>query len=318
MCRFCEIKSFNIADYIQSNQDRLKTYADGRQTLEILPLDEIPNEPISISELPTNIDTLISETNPLIFYEVFNTHKISNVYLTIFQNRSDDDDDDDDERPINYRLYIQCLDITEIPEIITDRALEFDFTHCEKLVNLIYSPSVSNEQKITIGITESGIKNVNVRNIEQITIYLCNELEQIDNLSNINYVSIDANDKLRTINTVQDVNKLTINACYRLISCNTIYIYKINSSNLMLLLNLYRCIMKHGNKYYMCNNENYYIDQIYYDKFIKGLNRLAQQWKLRKFVKLCESREFNEYFYHPKHLGGQWHFNSIKRMTWED
>jgi hypothetical protein len=313
MCHFCEIKSFNIADYIQSNQDRLKTYADGRQTLEILPLNEVPNEHINISELPKNIDILISETNPLVFYD----DKISNVYLTIFQSRTEVDDDDI-ETPINYRLYIQCLDITEIPEIITDKTLEIDLTHCEKLVNLTYTPCVSNEQKITIGITQSGIKKVNVRNIEQITIYLCNELEQIDNLSNINNVSIDANDKLRTINTVQDVNKLSINACYRLISCNTIYIYKINSSNLMLLLNLYRCIMKHGNKYYMCNKENYYIDQIYYDKFIKGLNRLAQQWKLRKFVKLCESREFNEYFYHPQHLGGQWHFNSIKRMTWED
>jgi len=62
------------------------------------------------------------------------------------------------------------------------------------------------------------------------------------------------------------------------------------------------------------HNLNTYLIKELMNKHRKALEIMKKYIHMKRFIKLCKSEKFNKYFWDPKHMGGKWHINKMKKM----
>ena len=290
MCYFCENQYMNIDEYIQSNLDRFQHQDDESMILRI----ETSKKQLEYENNQYNM-ILNDETNFL--FEETKSFSFISIYEPVVS------------------LRIQCPYLVKLPILMTKKRLVLNPTFCKSLKDISFNDYET--LPISLIINNCGIKTLEISNIRYLEIDDCDNLEEITKLNNIYGVHIDNCKNISNIIEVNNITELCINRCKKLIS-NVKLTRNIKNikktDNLMKFINVLDGLEnKEKSQYRRYYTHNSYKDYDY-NEIVTGINRIVQQWKLRKFVKLCESRDFNEYFYHPEHLGGQWHFTSIKRM----
>jgi hypothetical protein len=139
----------------------------------------------------------------------------------------------------------------------------------------------------------------------------CSSLVEIDEIANIPKILISDCDNLQRIGRISNVEWIWIMDCPKLLSAPTLRIDNIDECpNLMDFVGgPFRIVDKNGKLHNHDGfNRNSEID---YKTVINGLKKLQKNNRLRRFVRLCKSRSFNQYFWNPKNMGGQWHMNRM-------
>lgn len=145
----------------------------------------------------------------------------------------------------------------------------------------------------------------------------CNSLIEIDEITTIAEISITDCDNLQRIGKISNLKRLTIMDCPKLISFPVLHIDNIDEcSNFMDLIHPTYRIIKNSKIY---NHNGHPRDsnvktRFDYKTVKSGLDKFQDKWRLHKFINLCKSRQFNEYFWNPKNMGGRWHINKMNKM----
>jgi hypothetical protein len=53
------------------------------------------------------------------------------------------------------------------------------------------------------------------------------------------------------------------------------------------------------------------------ENYKKAVNIIEKFMYIRRFIKLCNSKSFNEFFWNPNNIGGHWHINKMTKMLSE-
>lgn len=139
----------------------------------------------------------------------------------------------------------------------------------------------------------------------------CDSLVEIDEIATIPKVYITECINLQRIGRVSNVDWLWIMDCPKLLSAPTLRIDNIDDCpNLMDFVGgPFRIVKEDGSLY---NHNGFYRNsEIDYKTVINGLKKLQKNNRLRRFLRLCKTRSFNQYFWNPKNMGGQWHMNRM-------
>lgn len=313
MCYFCNNHIFNADEFFIKNKNKARRYivdndgeTDEAYALTIRDNKSNENPFVQIEDLPSNINELISTTDVVSAIIPRAEITITNYVITIS---------------------IECEYLRIIPKIISTKKKTL------LLSNTINIETNDISDIYNLEITNCNIKRLNnINNIEYLLLSGCNYLESINNIKNVGQIEINSCPKLYNIGNVSNTRKLEIDDCKKLVSYDNLTIREIyNCDNLMKILNYYRHISIVNNSYYVIHgNEMLAEPEINYNKVINGIQKIEELWKLRKFVKFCNTKEFTKWFWAPPReywapelqndswyagIGGRWDMKNIEKTS---
>jgi hypothetical protein len=190
-------------------------------------------------------------------------------------------------------IQISCNKLTKLPKFTTTSTIPFwvEVSYCDSLVEI---------DEIT--------------DIPHFEVTDCKNLQRIGHISNVKSFIIVCCNKLISapslwVNNIDDCPNFMdfVGGPYRFFENGQLYnFHDYHASSWDTKGNRYGSIKNEQRFNYVCKNHRFD-----YKRVINGIKKLQQNRLLCKFVRLCKTRSFNEYFWNPKNMGGKWHANRI-------